>query len=93
MINPPFRSHALHPLCLAATAALLLLSACSGAPGKGEAAPCKTYCHSQEDGYQWAQRASLLDAKACAGYPAEFVAGCKQAVTDAKLSLNPREGF
>ena len=92
MTKLPFRSQALRPLCLAATTALLL-SACGGTPEKGEAAPCKIDCQSQEDGYQWAQRASLLDAKACNGYPAEFVAGCKQAVTDARLSLNPREGF
>ncbi len=93
MTNQPIRPLDLRPLWLTTATALLLLSACAGTPGKGEAAPCKTYCQSHEDGYQWAQRASLLDDTACAGYPAEFVAGCKQAVTDAKLSLNPREGF
>lgn len=46
MIDASFRLHAPRSLCLAATAALLL-SACSGTPGKGEAAPCKIDCQTQ----------------------------------------------
>ncbi len=71
---------------------LWALVGCAGTPAQS-AAPCKTYCSSQEDGYQWAQRAALLDAAACAGYPAAFTEGCRQAVSDAQLSLNPRQGF
>lgn len=71
-------------------ACALLLSACATA---ASVAPCNTYCSSVDQGYQWAQNARLLDAAACAGYAANFSAGCRQAVRDAQLSANPRDAY
>ena len=69
----------------------VLLAACAAAPTT--TAPCKVYCISHEDGYQWAGRANLSDARPCGGYSAEFEDGCRQAVQDAKLAASPREGY
>lgn len=82
------RSRALLAL-LAVPAGLI---ACAGQPAQSTA-PCRLYCATQDDGYQWAQNASLIDDAACQGYPEPFVQGCRQAVNDARLSLNPRTGF
>ena len=79
-----------HRLSLAALAALLL-AGCAAAPEK--ISPCSRYCASQAEGYEWAQRANLLDARACEGYAADFVRGCKDAVRDYSQSKSPREGW
>lgn len=55
--------------------------------------PCKTYCASYEDGYQWALKANLSDARPCEGYAQDFVRGCQQQVTDLQKSFAPRDGF
>lgn len=60
----------------------LLITACASAPDTGPLAACKDQCRSHTDGYEWAQRANLDDNKACAGYPAAFVDGCKDGVED-----------
>ncbi len=68
-----------------------LLSACATVISSVEA--CKTYCTTQDDGYQWAQQSNLYDAAPCAGYTRDFTAGCRQAVVDAQLSRNPRNDY
>jgi hypothetical protein len=55
--------------------------------------PCKTYCTSYEDGYQWALKANLSDPRNCEGYAQDFVRGCQQQVTDLQKSFAPRDGF
>lgn len=69
----------------------LLLSACAAAPVTAK--PCSQYCNTQQEGYEWAQRAVLLDPKACEGYAPEFVRGCKESVRDYGQSKSPREGW
>lgn len=70
-----------------------LLAACASAPPV-PADPCRQYCLSREDGYQWAQRAHLTEKRDCNGYPAAFVSGCLDAVIDYQQSLAPgREGL
>lgn len=68
-----------------------LLSAC--ATVSTPVAACKTYCTTQDEGYQWAQQSDLHDAAACAGYAAEFSAGCRLAVVDAQQSQNPQRAY
>ena len=55
--------------------------------------PCKTYCASYEEGYQWALSANLSDGRSCEGYAQDFVRGCQQQVTDLQKSFAPRNGF
>jgi hypothetical protein len=55
--------------------------------------PCKTYCASYDEGYQWAQKANLSDDRSCEGYAKDFVRGCQQEVTDLQKSFAPRDGF
>lgn len=75
-----------------ATAALgLLLGACASTAVTAK--PCSQYCNTQQEGYEWAQRAVLLDEKACAGYAPEFVRGCKESVRDYQQAKSPREGW
>jgi uncharacterized protein YceK len=78
------------PLTALALAGLLLAGCATVAPA---VAPCQSYCATQDDGYQWAQRSNLYDAAPCAGYTAAFTAGCRQAVVDAQLSRNPRSNY
>ena len=73
-------------VCLGALAACATRSASS-------AAACSTYCSSYDEGYQWAQRADLLDEKRCGGYAQAFTEGCLQAVSDGTLSANPRRAY
>lgn len=56
-------------------------------------ARCTTYCNTQDEGYQWAQRSDLYDAAACEGYAAAFSTGCRQAVVDAVQSRNPQRAY
>ncbi|TXH03749.1 MAG: hypothetical protein E6R07_10040 [Nevskiaceae bacterium] len=71
----------------------VLLAACVSAP-PAPLEPCAKYCSSREDGYQWAQRAHLGDARSCVGYPAAFIAGCQDAVMDLQQALAPgRDGL
>lgn len=72
--------------------ATLLLTGCAGAPPVA-VTPCKTYCASYEEGYQWALGANLSDARNCEGYASDFVRGCQQQVTDLQQSFAPRQGF
>lgn len=82
----------MHRYRLAAVAALaLLLGACAAAPVSAK--PCSQYCNTQQEGYEWAQRAVLLDPRACEGYPPDFVLGCKESVRDYQQSKSPREGW
>ena len=71
--------------------AALLLSACASTPTTAK--PCTQYCSTQTDGYEWAQRAVLLDARACEGYAPEFVRGCMESVRDYQQSKSPRDGY
>ena len=83
---------AVHRTRLAAVAVLaLLLCACAAAPVSTK--PCSQYCNTQQEGYEWAQRAVLLDPKACEGYAPEFVRGCKESVRDYDQSKSPRDGW
>lgn len=80
------------PIRLAAITALALqLGACATAPVSTK--PCSQYCNTQQEGYEWAQRAVLLDPRACEGYAPEFVRGCKESVRDYEQSKSPREGW
>ena len=65
----------------------ILLSACAGAPPKVD--PCKKYCSSYEEGYQWAGRANLGDDRSCDGYSDAFGRGCRQQIQDRLLSIAP----
>lgn len=56
-------------------------------------ARCQTYCNTQDEGYQWAQRSDLYDAAACEGYSAAFSTGCRLAVIDAVQSRNPQRAY
>lgn len=69
----------------------LLLGACASTPVT--TTPCSQYCATQAEGYEWAQRAVLLDPKACEGYAPEFVRGCKLSVRDYQQSKSPRDGY
>lgn len=69
----------------------LLAAGCAAAPVTAK--PCSEYCQTQQDGYEWAQRAVLLDPRACEGYAPEFVRGCKESVRDYSQSKSPREGW
>lgn len=69
----------------------LSLTACASQPAAPS--PCSNYCQTQQDGYEWAQRAVLLDPRACEGYAPEFVRGCKESVRDYSQSKSPREGW
>ena len=55
--------------------------------------PCNTYCSTYEEGYQWAQNASLKDERQCAGYAKDFIRGCEQEIIDVKTAFAPRDGF
>lgn len=76
-------------LALALFSATLLSACATISPVEA----CKTYCTTQDDGYQWAQQSNLYDAAPCAGYTLNFTAGCRQAVADAQLSRNPRNDY
>lgn len=79
------------PLHLAAAVfGTTLLVACATT---GSVAACADYCTTQDEGYEWALRANLLDAKGCAGYAPAFTEGCRQAVSDGVLSANPRNAY
>lgn len=68
-------------LTLPLSFALALLAGCASTPQT--VAACQGACRSHEDGYQWAQRANLIDDRPCAGdYSAEFVDGCRDGVED-----------
>jgi hypothetical protein len=72
--------------------ALGLLAACAGMPPA--VAPCKKYCGSYEEGYQWAGQSNLADERNCDGYTPDFKRGCRQQMTDHRLSLAPgRDGL
>lgn len=79
------------PPLLAGLISPCLLLAC--ATPSAAVAPCTTYCATRDDGYQWAERANLLDAKACDAYSPAFTAGCREAVRDKVLSKNPQRAF
>lgn len=81
------------PLALAASAVCLGLLAACATRSTTSAAACSTYCSSYDDGYQWAQRADLLDERGCRGYGQAFTEGCLQAVSDGTLSANPRRAY
>lgn len=60
---------------------LSLLAACAGTPH--EPAPrCSGACGTHDEGYEWAQRLDLEDARQCDGYAADFSRGCRDAVND-----------
>jgi len=63
---------------------LALLAGCAAAPGQTTvSSACQGNCSSHEDGYQWAQRANLVDAAPCNGqYPEAFIDGCRDGVED-----------
>ena len=63
---------------------LALLAGCATAPGQTSvSSACQGNCISHEDGYQWAQRANLVDAGPCNGqYPEAFIDGCRDGVED-----------
>ena len=68
-----------------------LLTAC--ATPRAPVAACTSYCSTQDEGYQWAQSANLLDARGCEGYGPAFTDGCRQAVSDGALSANPQRTY
>lgn len=72
------------PLFIAlALGAGALLSGCGGDPGiVTELPPCKFHCSTHTDGYEWAQRGNLSDARSCEGYPDAFVRGCRNGIED-----------
>lgn len=67
------------PLLLSLAA---LLSSCVGTTPVPPPPPCQGSCTTHTEGYEWAQRASLQDAKHCDGYPETFSAGCRDGVED-----------
>lgn len=80
-MSSTIRSRATLSFLLAATCAAL--AACASAP-PAPVAPCTGECSSHDDGYQWAMRGTLDDARICDEQKAspEFIRGCKDAVND-----------
>ena len=72
--------------------ATVLIAGCVSNP-PAAVAPCNAYCSTYEEGYQWAQNASLTDDRSCAGYSKDFIRGCQQEVVDVQKSFAPHEGF
>lgn len=72
---------------------ILLLGGCATAPAGPPVAPCKTYCGSFEEGYQWAHAGNLSTEAACDGYTEAFERGCVQAVSDLNELRPAREGL
>ncbi len=79
----------MNKLKLFSLAGLGLLCACASAPLA--VAPCAGYCHTHEEGYDWARRAVLEDKTACDAYPTDFARGCRDAVADYTGALSPRK--
>ena len=61
-----------------------LLAACASDPPVPPPPPCSGACQTHDQGYQWAMRGTLDDARQCDNprYGAEFVLGCRDAVND-----------
>lgn len=59
-----------------------VLAGCVGTAAIPPPPPCQGNCTTHTEGYEWAQRANLQDAKRCDGYPDSFSAGCRDGVED-----------